>query len=65
MHKFFGSLELIRLRNKQPLEHVAEMSDVELVVEVRRSLPEIGSHLNQTEIIRRRVFNRQPPTANA
>lgn len=48
MHKFFCDLELIWLSYKQPLEHVAEMSDIELVVKVRRSLPEIGSDLNKT-----------------
>lgn len=49
MHEFFCDLELIWLCNKQALEHIAEMSDIELVVEVRRSLPEIGSDLNHNK----------------
>lgn len=44
-HKLLRRFELVWLCHKQSLEHVAEMSDVELVVEVSRCLPEIGSNL--------------------
>lgn len=44
-YKFLRRFELVWLCHKQPLEDVAEMPDVELVVEVRCCLSEIGGHL--------------------
>lgn len=44
-HKLLRRFELVRLCHKQPLEDVAEMPNVELVVEVCCRLSEIGSDL--------------------
>lgn len=44
-HKLLRRFELVWLCHKQTLEDVAEMPDVELVVEVCRRLSEIGSYL--------------------
>lgn len=44
-YELLRRLELIWLRHKQSLEHVAEVPDVELVVKVCCCLPEIRSNL--------------------
>lgn len=45
VHEFLGCLELIWLSDQKSLEHIAEMPDVELVVEVRCRLTEVRCDL--------------------
>lgn len=51
-HELLRRFELIWLRHEQPLEHVAEVPDVKLVVEVCCCLPEIRSNLCKQNNVR-------------
>mmetsp|Transcript_18178 Transcript_18178/g.40327 ORF Transcript_18178/g.40327 Transcript_18178/m.40327 type:complete len:345 (-) Transcript_18178:1348-2382(-) len=46
MHELLGAVELRRQRDQQALEDVADVADVELVVEVLRGLAEVVHHLS-------------------
>lgn len=50
-HELLRRFELVWLCHEQSLEHVAEMPDVELVMEVSRCLPEIGSNLPKVGVV--------------
>lgn len=44
-HELLRRFELVRLCDEQSLEHVTQVPDVELVVEIRCCLPEVCSNL--------------------
>lgn len=52
VYKLFRRLELVRLSNKQSLEHIAEVPDVEFVVEICCSFPEACRNLRKNKIER-------------